>query len=239
MKSYTPVISLLCLLFFSCKKDYQPNTHTTITGRFYDTINKEAYPNIAVKVGEYQSHFDIEYGTVYRLKDYVGSGITDANGNYNISFNTTGKGNFYFLEWGNTPADVKIVNNDKNSTNGNNQSKLINSIGGTPVLNINVSKQYYMRTRIVVHNNPIQPVWISVNDPKWSVGFGSIYGINNDTVIIVPIVKNANFSLAMDIYDKSNQKAYFNNPAILFNNPVITTDTLQGGTYDVYPATFK
>jgi len=233
----------LCIAFFfytvllSCKKDYSPNIHSTAHGRFYDTLNNEPLANLAVKVGEYQSHFN-GYGTNYFLKNYVGSGVTDANGHYSINFTSTGHGNYYFLEWENKLADVKIINPDRNSTNGSDQTKVINNIGGDNLININVFRQYYIKVRFIVHDNPIPPLYVTVEDTKWSRGSDVVYGKNNDTTVVMTAVKNAPLTFVMNIYDPKANRGYFGT-RILFNSPAMTGDTIPGGTYDIYPATFK
>jgi len=227
------------MVLLACKKDYSPNIKTKVTGRFYDTLNNEPYVMLPVKVGEYQSKFELDgSGTEYFLKNYVGSGVTDLNGNYSINFTSTGHGNYYFLEWENKLADVKVINPDRNSTNGSDQTKVINNIGGDNRININVFKQYYMKVRFIVHDNPIPPLNIEVMDAHWSRGWAVIYGKNNDTTVVMAVVKNEAFRFLMDIYDPKSNIAYSGTP-ILFNSPAMTRDTIPGGTYDIYPATFK
>jgi len=227
------------MVLLACKKDYSPNIKTKVTGRFYDTLNNEPYVMLPVKVGEYQSKFELDgSGTEYFLKNYVGSGVTDLNGNYSINFTSTGKGNYYFLEWENNSADVKVINPDRNSTNGSDQTKVINNIGGDNLININVFKQYYIKVRFIVHDNPIPPLYVTVEDAKWSRGSAVIYGKNNDTTVVMTAVKNAPLTFVMDIYDPKANRGYISIP-ILFNRPATTRDTIPGGTYDIYPATFK
>ena len=228
---------LSILLFSACKKDYQPNINSVVKGRFYDSTNKVQIPNITVQVGEYQSK-DNNFERDYTLNSYVGSATTDANGNYLINFKTSGHGNYYFLRYSNVPAGVTIAPNPGSNSTFNQNSFAINNIGGSNTCNVYGFKQYYLQVRMIVSNNPLPPLNVSVLDAREEAGGGEIYAKNTDTVLNIPIKKNENFSLILNIYNYTTQIAYFDTP-IVFSPITAAGDTVQGGTYNISPATFK
>ncbi len=238
MKKYTLITLCFSLLFSSCKKeDYQANINTVVTGRFYDSTNKVPIPNISVKVGEYQSK-TINFVKEYSLNSFVGTATTDASGNYTISFKTSGHGNYYFLQYANVPPGVNMSNNTGGTNYFSQHSLPVNNIGGGNTCNFYGFKQYYMRVRMTVSNNPLPPLNIGVLDALEETGGGVIYGKDNDTILNIPIKKNENFSLILNTYDPTINKAYFGTP-ILFSAITAAGDTVQGGTYHILPATFK
>ncbi len=237
-RNYILIMLCLGLLLSSCKKDYQANISTVVKGRFYDSTNKVPFQNITVKIGEYQSEAP-NLITGYYLKSYVGSATTDASGNYTVNFKTSGHGNYYFLVWSNTPSGVNLINNNAaNNSYFNQHSIPVKNIGGSNTCNVYGFKQYYMRVRMTVNNNPLPPLNVGVRDALENSGGGSIYGKNNDTVLNIPIKKNENFSLTFNIYNPAINKGYF---GILIPISPITApgDTVQGGTYNISPSTFK
>ena len=238
MKKYILITLCFSLLFSSCKKkDYQPNINTVVTGRFYDSTNKVQIPNITVQVGEYQSK-DNNFERDYTLNSYVGSATTDANGNYLINFKTSGHGNYYFLRYSNVPAGVTIAPNPGSNNYFNQHSFPIGNIGGSSTCNVYGFKQYYLQVRMIVSNNPLPPLNVSVRDALEEAGGGEIYAKNTDTVLNIPIKKNENFSLILNTYDPTINKGYFGTP-IPFSPITAAGDTVQGGTYQIFPATFK
>jgi hypothetical protein len=240
MKNYAPIILSLCALFLSCRKkdDVKPSVITTVSGRFYDIRNNEPYQNLKLMVGEYQETYSF-YGASDALIGYRDSTTTDSNGNYKMTFSTSGKGNTYFLEFGNYPRNVYIADKGTNSFSFNFRYKLISNIGTANVYDFDVLRSYYMKTRVIVHDNPYSPVSITTWNSHFKTGGGfSISGKNNDTIVNIAIVKNAGpFYLVFYVTDPANQKFLSNNAPLL--NPVINKDTIPGGQYDIYPATFK
>jgi hypothetical protein len=237
MKKYTLITLCLGILFSSCKKDYHANISTVVKGRFYDSTNKVPFPNITVKVGEYQSE-TTNFIRYYTLNSYVGFATTDASGNYEINFKTSGHGNYYFLVWPNVPSGVNIVINSGSNNYFSQHSLPVNNIGGSNTCNVYGFKQYYMQVRMIVSNNPLPPLNINVLDALEEAGGGEIYGKNRDTILNIPIKKNENFSLILNIYDPTINKGYFGTP-IPFSPITAAGDTVQGGSYNIFPATFK
>jgi len=237
MKPYAVVLALAMFMLASCSKapDVQPNIQTTISGRFYDVFNQEAYPNLKVKIGEYQLHTSIDNGSYYTLIGYRDSTTTDVNGNYTITFTTSGKGSSYFIEFKGIPSNI-----DVDGAIPGEQRRPIDALGRTNAYNFNVHKTYYMQARIIVNNNPYQPLAVTTgNDHFYISGANNkISKANNDTVEFIPIQKNSGgFYLYFSITNPATNITY-SNPKILLN-PVINTDTIQGGTYNLFPGTFK
>lgn len=93
------LLLLLVLLSVLCSCEEEPleaGIETTVFGRVYDTINEIPIKNIKIKIGE-----SIRQGTFsstrYNFKGCLDSTITDSEGNYKITFETSGKGTIYDL----------------------------------------------------------------------------------------------------------------------------------------------
>jgi len=237
MKKCILVTLCLGLLFTACKKDYPSNISSVVKGRFYDSTNKVPIPNVTVQVGEYQSKTN-NFERDYLFNSFVGSATTDVNGNYTINFKTSGDGNYYFLTYTNVPKGVTMAPNPGSNNYFNQHSFPIGNIGGSSTCNVYGFKQYYLQVRMIVSNNPLPPLNVSVRDALEEAGGGEIYAKNTDTVLNIPIKKNENFSLILNIYNYTTQIAYFDTP-IVFSPITAAGDTVQGGTYNISPATFK
>jgi len=240
MKNYTPIILSLCILCISCGKspDVKPNVVTTVSGQFYEPFNQEPYQNLKLMIGEYQEKYTFG-GTTYALIGYRDSTVTDNNGNYKMTFSTTGNGSTYFLEFRNYRENVVIGDKGTTGFSPNFQYKIIGNIGASNVYNFDVLRTYYMQTRVIVHDNPYSPITILTWNSSFQIGGGLyISGKNNDTIVNIPIRKNAGpFYLVFYVVDPATQKQLRNDPPLI--NPIINKDTIQGGQYDLYPATFK
>ncbi|MDB5125293.1 MAG: hypothetical protein JWP94_3422 [Mucilaginibacter sp.] len=241
MKINSVIISLVGFFFLSCSKkpDVQPNVRTTITGRFYDESNREAYPNVKIEIAEYNEYQDFLGPLKRNLIGYRGSTTTDTGGYYKITFTTSGKGNNYYFEFTGIPDKVQVTDKGMGGPAGYRQKK-IDGIGSTLKYDFNISKFYYMKTHIVVHNNPFPPLNVFIGNTHFQLGgaYSTISGKNNDTVEFIPIFKNTGgFNLYFTINDPATGTWYRHSQILL--NPVVDRDTIQGVTYDLFPATFK
>jgi hypothetical protein len=245
MKFNKVILALICMALVSCFKapNVKPNIQTTVSGQFYDNVNNEGYANATVKVGEYESHFAGELGTAYTLIGYRGTTTTDINGKYTISFTASGNGNTYFLEYVDIPQKIYVTDNNGSTSNStySGRSEQIQNLGSAVTYNFTVFKQYFMKTRIIVQNNPMPPLGMSIGGPQFSMGCScnNVSGANNDTVVYIQIKKNTGgFYLNFGITNPITGITLNNTPKI-FINPTINQDTISGGTYTVLPATFK
>jgi hypothetical protein len=167
---YLLLLLLLGSILFSCtKKDIKPHIVGTVSGMAYDTVNQEPYPNLIVTVSEYQNSQSF-FRQSSALIGIIGSGITDANGKYSFKYTTTGNGNTYYLSLGKLAANVSAIG-PKNSLypfNINQYRKIqqITNVGGSLTYDFNVSKQYFMKSRITVSNDlnpPLIPTFQSTH----------------------------------------------------------------------------
>ncbi len=239
---YLLLLLLLGLVLFSCtKKDIKPKIEGTVSGQAYDTANQEPYPNLIVTVSEYQNS-----QTLFRqssaLIGVIGSGTTDANGKYSIKYTTTGKGNTYYLSLGKLAANVYAIA-PKNSLYPFNvdQFRKIQQInvGGAFTYDFNVTKQYYMKSRIVVSNDLNPPLIAIFQSNNSKIGGGiQISGKSNDTIVYLPIYKNTGgFNIYFYVTNQKNDSSYYSK--IMPLNPLIDRDTIEGPLYTLDVATFK
>ncbi len=240
---YLLLLLLLGSILFSCtKKDIKPNIQGIVSGRAYDTVNKEPYPNLIVTVSEYQTSESF-FRQSSALINIIGSGITDANGNYSFKYTTTGKGNTYYLSLGKPAANVSAIG-PKHSLYPFNIDQFrkiqqITNVGGSLTYDFNVTKQYFMKSRIVITNDlnpPLIPVFQSAHN-KIAGGI-QIFGKSNDTSVCIPIFKNTGgFNIYFYVTNQKNDSSYFTKLMPL--NPLIDRDTIQGPLYTLDAATFK
>lgn len=89
---------LFSILFSSCEKDpIEANIQTTVQGVIFDNVNQVPIVNQELIISEYKSRFVSDGGTTYDFIQNIGSTITDSNGNYQITFLTSGKGDYYTI----------------------------------------------------------------------------------------------------------------------------------------------
>jgi hypothetical protein len=133
------VLLVLLSIFGSCEEEpFDAGIETTVFGRVYDTINEIPLKSIKIKIGESirQGTFS---GTSYNFIGYLDSTITDNEGNYKITFETSGKGSIYDLHIS-LKEDIAIssireVIKDEN-------------IGASEELNINALQLYPVNLKI-------------------------------------------------------------------------------------------
>jgi hypothetical protein len=107
-------IGIFSLVLFACEKDnvelipsgIMTNVHGRITSR-----NGEPVSNVIIRVGEYKEYGGASYPSGFGspsidLIQYANTVHTDADGNYDFVFVTSGKGNLYRLEVGQYSASA-------------------------------------------------------------------------------------------------------------------------------------
>lgn len=257
MKNLLAIIFLSGFSLVACtKKDYKPNIQSVVYGRAYDRGNNEPYRGLKLMIGEYQDHIgSIDNGgggkALVGIRD---SAVTDSNGNYKMTFTTSGKGDYYYMSFVDVPSNVREITDAGSpyglpftSTNKNIVDQLqyykdeaITNIGSSVKFDFDVSRQYYMQSRVTFSGNAAPPVTTISGSAQYPLsGFPiNIYGNSNDTVINIPIVKKqGGFTLLFYITDPVT-KNLLRNPLITLN-PIINKDTIQGPAFTIYPATFK
>ena len=226
---------MCCLLSFSCRKDakiVRADIKTTVSGRFYDDINKEPYQNVRLKIAEYKRHTGLYGSYDYQFVSYRDSAITGTDGAYQIDFTTSGQGSTYFLEFLKIPETVNISEKGIQRGTQNIRSKIIEQLGTVLTYDFDFAKRYFMKTRIIVHDNPYPFLNIL------SFGQTLVNGKNKDTIVNIPFFKYpGGFHLIFSVTDPVTHVTYFAPDTPL--NPVANQDTIDGGTYELYPAKFQ
>ncbi|HTD41101.1 MAG TPA: hypothetical protein VK671_10810 [Mucilaginibacter sp.] len=254
MKNLSAIILLSSFFLVACtKKDYAPNIQTVVYGRAYDRWNNEPYRGLKLMIGEFQEFNFGDNGSGKALVGIRDSAVTDSNGNYKMTFTTSGKGDYYYMSFINVPANVRLISDagtpnllQYNRANKNRFDDLqyraeeIKNIGSSVRYDFDVLKQYYMRSRITFSGNTKPPVTIMAGSAQVPLtGIPSyIYGNSNDTVVNIPILKNTGGLALLFYITDPVTKNLLRNP-LIFLNPVINKDTIQGPAFTVYPATFK
>ncbi|MEO9481410.1 MAG: hypothetical protein ABJO28_05900 [Maribacter dokdonensis] len=138
MKRLLLLLVLLSVLCSCEEKSLEAGIETTVFGRIYDTINEIPIKNIKIKIGESirQGTFS---GTNYNFKGYLDSTITDSEGNYKITFETSGKGTIY---------DLHISLKEDISFNSIREVIKDENIGATEELNLDALQLYPVNLKI-------------------------------------------------------------------------------------------
>ena len=231
------------LMLFSCtKKDVYPNIVGTVSGTAYDPVNKEPYSNLHVTVSEYKNSQSF-FTQRSEFIGIIGSGVTDANGKYSFKYTTTGNGNTYYLSLGKVAANVFTIGptNSVYPFNLDQYRKIqqITNVGGSLTYDFNVTKQYFMKSRIVISNDSYPPLIAVFQSTRNKIGGGiQISGVTNDTTVYLPIFKNTGgFNIYFYVTNQKNDSSYFSQLMPL--NPLIDRDTIDGPLYKLDVATFK
>jgi hypothetical protein len=243
MRKLTPAFCLIVLLLFSCtKKDLKPNIVGTVSGVAYDNENQEPYPNLTVTVTEYRNTQSFLRQNSEEI-GIIGSGVTDANGKYSFKYTTSGNGNTYYLALGKLARNIYLIGpqNSLYAFNVNQYRKIqqITNVGGALTYDFNVTRQYYMKSRITVSNNLNPPLIPIFQSDRNKIGGGvQVFGKSNDTTVYIPIVKNTGgFNIYFYVTNHKIDSSYYSK--IMPLNPLINKDTIDGPVYTLDVATFK
>lgn len=219
---YTSIIILVLLLLTGCQfEPVEPNIETTVSGRVYDNWNQQPIPNFKIRVAEYMKRRAGE-GVTRHFIQFIDSTHTDANGYYSFVFQTTGKGNYYRLEY-DLPYNYHYYHGDYNEIKA----------GEANEINYDFQRTVTLKARIMVHDNPVQILRVgSKVDGRY---LDKIHGTDNDTVRYMQVSRNSrnkiDFSIPVGNYSKFHSE-YVEVGDVAFN------DTLQH-TFEVFPSDFK
>ena len=93
------------LIFISCEKEnIQSGIQTKVSGKLTN-YDGEPIVNSKVRIGEFKNKFVSDGGSTDYFSKYVDSTLTNINGEYDITFKTTGEGSSYRLILENSPND--------------------------------------------------------------------------------------------------------------------------------------
>ena len=214
---------LLFLLIFGtgCSKDYT-SVDSVITGTFYDSRNLEAIEGVILRVAEYypipkKNEFETQQ---YNLVQVLGTSTTNQDGYYNIPFSAVNNGDIYLIEYeidGRYSSAPSVPVGIAEILSRNIE---IEKLGGTITKDFDFNRYYYLKFRVVVHDNPFPPIningyWYHQNGMR-IVATNPIYNTNNDTTKYIQVANNHTNYLQFMVTNDNND--------ILKNNPDIPVE---------------
>jgi|GEM_PF-2815491 len=160
---------LVIILAYSCKKNIEAGIKTNISGTTYDDNSQQPIPNVPIYINEYTTGF---YGPIFRAT--IDSTKSGSDGNFNISFSTTGHGSEYRIVF--QPGDDFLTF----------QNGIILNVGKDTMIRFSAIKFHVLKARFQITQNPNPPLRVST-----VVGLqASVWGTNNDTTVFMKILPN-------------------------------------------------
>jgi len=213
---------LICMFFFlslmGCEKEnIESGIVTKVTGKLSDFQGKPIV-NAVVKIGEFKDKFVADGGSFDYFLKYIDSTSTNNNGEYEITFKTTGEGSSYKLMIDNRPIDQSYY--------GYSDFVEIKNIGNSFTFNdTNFVKLYPCDVTITMNNIQIFPIVIDhdstrkINSPE----------ITSNSTFVKRIFINR-FGIQKITFlrlkpDGKHQKAVFTFPAS--NSELLTTQNIN------------
>ena len=139
---------LMPFMLMKCEKDpIQEGIQARAYGQVYDPVNGIPISGQAIKIAEYESHFQWDGGGSELFNGYVATGITDAAGNYDISFETTGNGVAY-----------KVIIGESNTILHNNDAVEIVDLNEPLHCDFTVLQLYPVNLKITLNNVDYLPI---------------------------------------------------------------------------------
>jgi hypothetical protein len=219
---YPFILSIVTLL--SCQETVEPNITSTVYGIVLDSTTQQPIPNFKLKVGEYNME---RVGLMLRPQfiQYLDSTLTYSNGYYSMTFNTSGQGDYYQLEYelpdGYTFYDPNYASEyyKEITLRENNE------------INLFLQKTATLKARIIVHENPSPP--LKLYHPLNRDKVEEIHGFNNDTIIYMQVGRNSRnrfwFTIVKEHVESHSE--------LLDVGDVALNDTIKH-TFEVYPSDF-
>jgi hypothetical protein len=139
------LLFLITIVFLSsCRKNLEAGITTTITGTISDTLLNFPVAGARVRVVEYASRCFLCRSRPTSFRD---SAISDAQGNYTLTFTTTGQGSDYFLAF-EAPAHYAGTHNTDLTA------------GKDTTINISVQKLKWLKAGIKMDSVPYKPLMV-------------------------------------------------------------------------------
>ena len=141
------------LLLLGCEKDnIKSGIETKVLGKLTD-YEGSPIVNSKVKIGEFKNKFIYDGGSTDYFSKYIDSTLTDNNGEYEMTFKTTGEGSSYRLLLDNSPIYQSYF--------GFYDEVVINKLGNQFIFNYNqFTKLYTCDVTINMNNILILPIRI-------------------------------------------------------------------------------
>ncbi len=206
------------LIFISCEKEnIQSGIQTKVSGKLTN-YDGEPISNSKVRIGEFKNKFVSDGGSTDYFSKYVDSTLTNNNGDYDITFKTTGEGSSYRLILENNPNDQSYY--------GLYDSVEIKNLGNPFVFNYNqFTKLYPCDVTINMNNILILPIEIYHETTRRI--FNPEITTNSIFVKRIYITKSGTqkFTLQRTKPNGTYQQAVFNFPAS--NSTLLTTQNIN------------
>jgi hypothetical protein len=152
MKTRILIYVLFSTLIFGCESDpIVANLQTTVKGVAFDIVNQEPIVNQELIISEYKKRFVSDGGTAYDFIQNISSTFSDSNGNYQTTFLTSGKGDYYTI----SPSHSNLI------WNYYEDSQEIKNIGSNNVFNYNFLNLY--PCILTINTNNIQNIPLTIS----------------------------------------------------------------------------
>ena len=227
------LLSLSSICILSCRDDdtpYPAGIQTAVSGNVFDSKNNIPASNVTLNVGEYIGKATGSGALHYHFVEWVGTTQTDQDGNYNLIFQTSGKGSLYRVE---------IQENQSYWSGIFSSYKDIKNIGSSFNANFDILHLYPALIKITLNNVdylPITPIFDTFN--KFNpVDLLNISSNNVEETREIYIDKNSPFTVEFSRKkpDGKYQRAYVNLPATGTANLTEHTITLSNADFVNYP----
>lgn len=214
----------ICLLIFcNCEDVTEHNIETTVSGVVFDSTSQLPISNYKIKVGEYNKRL---VGIMWKPQfiQFLDSTYTNTSGYYSITFKTSGKGDYYQLEY-ETPVGYTYIEPNyiffyKELAIGENNER-----------NLFLLKTATLKARIIVHENPSPP--LKLYPPLVGNNFITINGFNTDTTVYVQVGRKTSNRFLFTIKKEFVEHHY----EYLNVENVALNDTIEH-IFEVYPSKF-
>ena len=206
------------LLFISCEKEnITSGIQTKVSGKL-TTYEGEPIINSKVRIGEFKNRFVSDGGSTDYFSKFIDSTLTNNNGEYDITFKTTGEGTSYKLVLENSPNDQSYF--------GFYDSIQITNLGNPFVFNYNqFTKLYPCDITINMNNILILPLRISHKTTRQSRDPEITSNTTYIKRIYITKIGIQKFTLQRIKPNGIYQQAVFNFPAS--NSTLLTTQTIN------------
>ena len=216
--------TLAVATLLSCEYVDEPNIESTVSGVVFDSTTQLPLSNFKLKVGEYDQRRAGLMLQPYFIQ-YLDSTYTDSNGYYSISFKTSGKGDYYQLEY-ELPDGYTMYDPDY-------YSRFYNEITLREINEINLllQKTATLQARLIVRENSTPP--LTVYHPLNTDKREKIFGFNNDTTLYMQVERNRRNTFLFTVDGDSYETHY----EFLEVGDVALNDTIKH-VFEIYPSEF-
>lgn len=168
---FTIIISTFLL---SCEEEpLQQGIETQVFGQIYDSVHGRSIENVKIRIAERIRQGTLA-GTRFNFKGFVDSTITDANGRYDLSFETSGNGTIY---------DVELELREDVSFRSISEIIKEENIGGSEEINFKALKLYPVNLKITTKETFSSPILINTTFSGNEIHEHPAFGISSERII--------------------------------------------------------